>query len=60
MKKTPKKKVCSDKDCSKEFTPYKTTDKFCSFTCSSKNVKPLKKTELSVPYEKKVEYATQL
>ena len=40
-----KKKKCAE--CGKEFYPYKTTDKYCSYKCASKHHKPLKRTPLN-------------
>lgn len=34
-----KQKVCRNKGCNNKFTPYKTTDKFCSPGCFYKNQK---------------------
>jgi 5-methylcytosine-specific restriction endonuclease McrA len=45
-KKIPKEKNCANPDCDKSFLPYKTTDKYCSFSCASKFAKPLKRTPL--------------
>lgn len=41
-----KKKICADKDCENQFYPFKSTDKYCSFKCSAKNHKPIKRTPL--------------
>jgi 5-methylcytosine-specific restriction endonuclease McrA len=41
-----KRKICDDEDCNNFFYPYKTTDKYCSFKCSAKHYKPLKRTPL--------------
>lgn len=46
MSSITKKKKCGNKGCEREFYPYKSTDKFCSFSCAAKNTKPLKKTPL--------------
>jgi 5-methylcytosine-specific restriction endonuclease McrA len=34
-----KKHECKDKDCSKMYYKYKSTDKYCSFSCKAKNTK---------------------
>ena len=34
-------KIC--KECGNSFNEYKTTDKYCSYACASKNAKPIQK-----------------
>ena len=41
-----KEKICQDEDCSNKFFQYKSTDKYCSYSCQAKHTKPLKRTEL--------------
>lgn len=36
-------RICDDKDCNNEFKKYRTTDKYCSPKCASKNEKPKEK-----------------
>ena len=38
--------ICKDSECSNTFKKHKSTDKYCSHTCASKNTNPLKRTEL--------------
>ena len=38
--------ICDDENCENTFKKYKSTDKYCSYSCASKNTKPLKRTEL--------------
>lgn len=59
------KKKC--KECGNEFRPFKTTDKYCSYSCASKNEKPkeqkkytLKRTAINTPIEKKIEYQKRM
>lgn len=35
-------KICADTDCEQSFTPFSTTDKYCSYECTKKNMKPNK------------------
>jgi hypothetical protein len=37
---------CADKNCTNLFKKFKSTDKYCSYTCAVNNTKPLKKTPL--------------
>jgi len=55
------------KECGNEFRPFKTTDKYCSYSCASKNEKPkekktytLKRTPINTPIEKKLEYKKRM
>tara|TARA_R110002049_G_scaffold224712_5_gene396536 strand:+ start:2081 stop:2527 length:447 start_codon:yes stop_codon:yes gene_type:complete len=32
--------ICGDSECTNEFTKFRTTDKYCSWTCQKKNTKP--------------------
>ena len=41
-----KKRICDDENCTNTFYQYKSTDKYCSYPCASKNTKPLKRTPL--------------
>jgi len=50
---TIKSKLCSNDGCSNEFTPYRTTDKYCSFSCASSSAPPLKKRTRIKPITKK-------
>lgn len=38
--------ICGDINCDNTFKKYKSTDKYCSYSCAAKNTKPLKQTEL--------------
>lgn len=33
-------KICANKYCNNTFRPYKTTDKYCSYSCALENKKP--------------------
>lgn len=52
MKQEIKNKTCRDPECEQEFTPRKSTDKFCSWKCASKNTKPIARTPIKPPTEK--------
>ena len=41
-----KYKKCRDEQCENMFLPYKTTQKYCSYKCSAKHHKPLKRTPM--------------
>jgi hypothetical protein len=41
-----KRYICNSDGCDNTFKKYKSTDKYCSYSCASKNTKPLKRTEL--------------
>jgi len=42
-------RICDDKDCNNEFKKYRTTDKYCSPKCASKNEKPKEKKIYTIP-----------
>lgn len=44
--KTPKPKICSIEGCENEFTPFKTTDKYCSWDCAKLESKPKKRKRI--------------
>lgn len=46
-----KNKKCQNKGCENTFTPFKTTDKYCSFSCAKSNQKSQKK--VYTPIKKK-------
>lgn len=41
-----KQKECHDCDCDVLFTPFRSTDKFCSWDCAKKNQKPVKSKQM--------------
>lgn len=41
--KIKKTKVCKNKGCENEFTPFNSLQKYCSWKCASENKKPVKK-----------------
>jgi 5-methylcytosine-specific restriction endonuclease McrA len=46
MEHNRKEKTCQDKYCENTFFQYKSTDKYCSYSCQAKHTKPPKRTEL--------------
>lgn len=46
MQQKRKEKTCQDEDCNNTFFQYKSTDKYCSYSCQAKHTRPLKRTEL--------------
>jgi len=46
MEQNRKEKTCQDEYCENMFFQYKSTDKYCSYSCQAKHTKPLKRTEL--------------
>jgi hypothetical protein len=46
MQQKIKEKTCQDEDCNNTFFQYKSTDKYCSYSCQAKNTNTLKKTEI--------------
>lgn len=38
-----KLKKCRDKDCDNEFMPFNTLQKYCSYNCTKRNQKPVKR-----------------
>lgn len=42
MIKSNKTPVCADSECTNTFTKYRSTDKYCSYECKKKNLKPTK------------------
>ena len=69
MKKV-KSKVCKDEQCSNEFTPFNSLQKYCSFDCTSKNQKqksnkkfkpipkfsPKRKKEVAIYLKKRINF----
>ena len=46
-------KICQDKDCENNFTQYKSTDKYCSYSCRVKNESKKNNKKVVRSYKKK-------